>query len=103
MRDETSDNPAFIVDKIERLSDLRSTGQMMLAIDLPHGLTPDVISDVRAIVDLYPGTAHLEFRWSEGDRIERLRSRSLRVGVDGALLALRDLLGESSVSLKRAS
>ena len=102
-RDETSDNPAFIVEKIERLADLRSSGQVLLAIDLPKGLTPDVISDVRAIVDLYPGTAHLEFRWSEGDRIERLRSRSLRVGVDGALLALRDLLGESSVTLKRAS
>jgi DNA polymerase III subunit alpha len=102
-RDETADNPAFIVEKIERLADLRSNGQMLLAIDLPKGLTPDVISDVRAIVDLYPGNAQLELRWNEDGRVERLRSRSLRVGVDGALLALRDLLGESSVTLKRAS
>jgi hypothetical protein len=73
-----------------------------VAIELPHGLAPGVIDDLRAIVDLYPGNAPIELRWSDGDRTQRLRSRTLRVGVDGALGALRGLLGEASVHLQRA-
>jgi DNA polymerase III subunit alpha len=102
-RDESSDNPAFILDKAERLAEKRATGQVTVAIDLPRGLAPDVINDLRAIVDLYPGNAPIELQWSDGERTQRLRSRSLRVGVDGALGALRGLLGEASVHLQRAS
>ena len=102
-RDESSDNPAYILERLERLADKRTSGQVAVAIELPRGLTPDVISDLRAIVDSFPGDAPIELRWSEGDRTERLRSRSLRVGVDGGLAALRGLLGNSSVTLKQAS
>ena len=101
-RDESSDNPAFILEKAERLAEKRATGQVTVAIELPRGLAPGVINDLRAIVDLYPGNAPIELQWSDGERTQRLRSRSLRVGVDGALGALRGLLGEASVHLQRA-
>jgi DNA polymerase-3 subunit alpha len=101
-RDESADNPAFIVDSLTKLAEVRTNGQVTVAIELQHGLTPGIISDVRAIVDSYPGSAQLELRWTDGDRTQRLRSRTLRVGVDGALTALRGLLGESSVRLQRA-
>ncbi len=103
LRDESADNPAFIVESVSRLSEVRTNGQLTVAIELARGLTPDVISDVRAIVETYPGTAQLELRWTDGERTQRLRSRSLKVGVDGALTALRSLLGESSVRLQRAT
>jgi len=104
-RDETADNPAFIVDKAEPLAGKRTDGQLMVAIDLEKGAySGDVMADVRAIVETYPGSAPLEFRWRDGTGTQaRLRSRSLRLDADGALDALRDILGKSSVQLKRGS
>ena len=105
-RDEGSDNPAFIVESATKLAEMRTNGQVTVAIDLAKGAySDDVISDVRAIAETYPGSAPLEFRWSDGNGTQaRLRSRSLKLAADGATLsALRSILGESSVRLQRGS
>jgi DNA polymerase-3 subunit alpha len=105
-RDEGGDNPAFIVESATRLAEMRTNGQVTVAIDLAKGAySSDVMSDVRAIAETYPGSAPLELRWSDGTGGKaRLRSRSLTLAADGAALsALRNILGESSVSLQRGS
>jgi DNA polymerase-3 subunit alpha len=105
-RDEGADNPAFIVESATKLAEMRTNGQVTVAIDLAKGAySGDVMSDVRAIAESYPGSAPLEFRWSDGTGTQaRLRSRSLKLAADGAALsALRNILGESSVRLQRGS
>jgi DNA polymerase-3 subunit alpha len=105
-RDEGGDNPAFIVESAKKLAEMRTDGQVTVAIDLAKGTySSDVMSDVRAIAETYPGSAPLEFRWSDGTGVQaRLRSRSLTLAADGAALsALRNILGESSVRLQRGS
>ena len=105
-RDEGGDNPAFIVESATKLAEMRTNGQVTVAIDLSKGAySSDVMSDVRAIAESYPGSAPLEFRWSDGTGSQaRLRSRSLTLAADGATLsALRNILGESSVRLQRGS
>jgi DNA polymerase-3 subunit alpha len=103
-RDEGGDNPAYIVESATKLAEMRTNGQVTVAIDLSKGAySGDVMSDVRAIAETYPGSAPLEFRWSDGTGSQaRLRSRSLTLAADGATLsALRNILGESSVRLQR--
>lgn len=105
-RDETADNPLFVVEDARKLAELRTDGQVTVAIELAKGAyTGDLMSDVRAIAETYPGSAPLEFRWSDGSGSQaRLRSRSLTLAADGAALnALRNILGESSVRLQRGS
>lgn len=105
-RDESADNPSFIVESATKLAEMRTNGNVTVAIDLAKGTySGDVMSDVRAIVETYPGSAPLEFRWSDGSGAPvRLRSRSLKLAADGAALnALRNILGESSVRLQRGS
>ena len=105
-RDETADNPAFIVESATKLAEMRTNGQVTVAIDLAKGgYSSDVMADVRAIAETYPGSAPLEFRWSDETGVQaRLRSRSLTLAADGAALsALRNILGESSVRLQRGS
>jgi DNA polymerase-3 subunit alpha len=105
-RDESADNPAFIVESATKLAEMRTNGNVTVAIDLAKGAySGDVISDVRAIAETYPGSAPLEFRWSDESGTQaRLRSRSLTLAADGAALsALRNILGESSVRLQRGS
>jgi DNA polymerase-3 subunit alpha len=105
-RDETADNPSFIVDSATKLAEMRTNGQVTVAIELAKGAySGDIMSDVRAIAETYPGSAPLEFRWSDGNGTQaRLRSRSLTLAADGAALnALRNILGESSVRLQRGS
>jgi DNA polymerase-3 subunit alpha len=105
-RDESADNPTFIVESAEKLAEKRTNGQVTVAIDLAKGAySSDVLADVRAIAETYPGSAPLEFRWSDGTGTQaRLRSRSLTLAADGAALnALRNILGESSVRLQRGS
>jgi DNA polymerase-3 subunit alpha len=105
-RDETADNPAFIVDSATKLAEMRTNGQVTVAIELAKGAySSDVLADVRAIAETYPGSAPIEFRWSDGTGSQaRLRSRSLKLAADGAALsALRNILGETSVRLQRGS
>jgi DNA polymerase-3 subunit alpha len=105
-RDESAENPLFVVEEATKLAELRTNGTVTVAIDIEKGsYSKDVMSDVRAIVETYPGSAPIEFRWSDDNGAQvRLRSRSLRLSTDGAALSeLRNILGESSVSLQRGS
>jgi DNA polymerase-3 subunit alpha len=105
-RDETNENPLFVVEDAKKLAEMRTDGQVTVAIELAKGAySGDVMSDVRAIAETFPGSAPLEFRWSDGAGTQaRLRSRSLTLAADGAALtALRNILGESSVRLQRGS
>ena len=105
-RDETAENPLFVVEEATKLAELRTNGTVTVAIDIAKGsYSKDVMSDVRAIVETYPGSAPIEFRWSDDNGAQvRLRSRSLKLSTDGAAISeLRNILGESSVSLQRGS
>ena len=105
-RDESAENPLFVVEEATKLAELRTNGNVTVAIDIAKGAySKDVMLDVRAIAETYPGSAPIEFRWSDGNGAQvRLRSRSLKLAADGAALnALRNILGESSVKLQRGS
>ena len=105
-RDESAENPSFIVESATKLAEMRTNGQVTVAIEVAKGsYSGDLMSDVRAVAETHPGSAPLEFRWSDGNGAQaRLRSRSLTLAADGAALdALRNILGESSVRLQRGS
>jgi hypothetical protein len=90
---------------------MRLTGQVAVAIELTSGggLTPDVMRDVRSIVENHatslPSSPPLEVQWSDGAGMRaRLRSRSLKIAASQAALTdLRRLLGEDRVRLVRGS
>ena len=106
-RDETADNPSFVVESVTRLAELRANGQVMIAINLRKdpSCAPSLMSEVRAIVESYPGTVPLEVEYSDGNGLRAtLRSRSLTLAVNNtALSELRSLLGEDAVRLQRGS
>ena len=106
-RDQGGDNPTFIVETVKRLAELRCNGLMVVSIDLGPGTTlpPEVMTDVRAVVDAHPGTAPLEMRWSDGNGTRaRLRSRSMALSAStAALTELRALLGSERVRLVRGN
>ena len=106
-RDQGVDNPTFIVESVTRLAELRTTGQIAVAIDLAAscGLAGAVMQDVRAVAELHPGAAPLELHWKGPDgATTRFRSSTLTVSTAGAsLLELRALLGEERVRLVRGS
>jgi DNA polymerase-3 subunit alpha len=106
-RDQGSDNPTFIVESVTRLAELRTLGQIAVAIDLAPDatLSAGVLQDIRAVVEAHPGAAPLEVRWmgTDGQRA-RLRSASLTVSpASTALLELRALLGPERVQLVRVA
>jgi DNA polymerase III subunit alpha len=110
-RDQDVDNPTFIVESLTPFVELRLTGQVAVALDLSagHNFTPELMRDVRAIVDTH-STAHassppLEVQWADGSGTRaRLRSRSLRIAVSQAALRdLRGVLGVERVRLVRGS
>ncbi len=106
-RDQGVDNPTFIVESVTRLAELRTTGQIAVAIALTAGseLAGAVMQDVRAVAESHPGAAPLEVHWKGADgATTRFRSSSLNVSTAGAsLLELRALLGEERVRLVRGS
>jgi DNA polymerase-3 subunit alpha len=97
-RDQGADNPTFIVETVKKLAELRTGGQIVVSIDLSPGapLPPEVMTDVRAVVEAHPGSAPLETRWSDGNGTRvRFRSRSVAVSASNAALSeLRALLGD---------
>ena len=106
-RDQGADNPTFIVEAITRLAELRTTGQIAVAIDLAPdpSLSAGVLADIRAVVEAHPGSSPLEVRWlgSDGARA-RMRSATLTVSpASNALLELRALLGAERVQLVRVA
>jgi len=106
-RDQGAERPTFIVETVQRFAEVRTSGQVAVAIELGTGadLTPDVMKDVRAVAEAHPGSSPLELRWSDGGGpAARWRSRSLRISATGPALAeLRHLLGAERVRLVRGS
>jgi hypothetical protein len=92
---------------VQRLAELRATGQVAVAIEVDEradGLAPAVMRDVRAVVEAHPGAAALELRWRGRDgAAARLRSALSVSPAGGTLLELRSLLGPERVRLVRAS
>jgi DNA polymerase-3 subunit alpha len=112
-RDQDVDNPTFIVESLTPFVELRLTGQVAVSIDVATDgagtLTPEVMRDVRAVIDTH-ATSHassppLEVQWSDGNGMRaRLRSRTLRIAASQAALTdLRALLGADRVRLVRGS
>jgi DNA polymerase-3 subunit alpha len=110
-RDQDVENPTFIVESLTPFVEMRLTGQVAVALELTSDglLTPEVMRDVRAVVDNH-STSHassplLEVQWSDGNGTRaRLRSRSLRIAASQAALTdLRAVLGADRVRLVRGS
>jgi DNA polymerase III subunit alpha len=110
-RDQDADSPTFIVESVTPFAELRLNGQVSISIELALGeaLSPEAMSDVRAVIDAH-ATAHsgappLELGWNDGNGTRaRLRSRSLRLAAtQAALTDLRALLGNERVRLVRGS
>jgi DNA polymerase III subunit alpha len=106
-RDQTSDNPTFVVEELQALAELRANGQVMISIDLTRDptLDPLLMKDVRSIAEAFPGKAPLELTYSDGNGLRaRLRSRTLTLAVNNTALSdLRSLLGTDAVRLQRGS
>ncbi|MEP6495651.1 MAG: DNA polymerase III subunit alpha [bacterium] len=111
-RDQDVDNPTFIVESVTPFVELRLTGQVAVAIDVSvrggGHLTPEVMRDVRAVVETHATHASsppLEVQWDDGNGMRaRLRSRSLKIAASQAALTdLRALLGADRVHLVRGS
>ncbi len=111
-RDQGAENPAFVVESVQRFEELRVAGQVAVELDLSDApsngaseatLSPDVIADVRQVLESNPGMAPVEVRWSDAmGGSARLRSRSLKVAANGTALGeLRALLGHERVRLVR--
>jgi DNA polymerase III subunit alpha len=110
-RDQGAENPTFIVESMKPMAELRSTGQVAIALELqtPGTFAPTVFADIRAVVATH-ATTHasapaLELRWIDrsGARAT-LRSRSLRIPASQAVLRdLRALLGEDNVKPVRGN
>ena len=110
-RDQEADNPTYIVESVTPFAELRLNGQVSISIELTLGgaISPEVISDVRAVIDAHAtshsGAPPLEVRWSDGNGTRaHLKSRSLRLAAtQAALTDLRALLGNERVRLVRGS
>jgi DNA polymerase-3 subunit alpha len=105
-RDQGAESPTFIVESVQRMAEVRATGQLTVSLDL----TPDAAQagaslweDVKAVAEAFPGSSPLEVRWNDGaGQRARWRSRSLTVSASGpALKELRALLGDERVRLER--
>jgi DNA polymerase-3 subunit alpha len=106
-RDQDAENPSFVVDSVQKLTELRANGQVMISIFIRKDPSrmPDMMREVRSIVEAYPGTVPLEIEYSDGNGLRAtLRSRSLTLAVNSTALGeLRSLLGDDSVRLQRGS
>ena len=106
-RDQTSDNPTFVVEELKPLAEFRASGQVTISIDLACDptLDPLLMKDVRTIAEAFPGQAPLELTYSDGNGLRaRLRSRTLTLAVNNTALSdLRSLLGSDAVRLQRGS
>ncbi len=106
-RDQGVDNPTFIVESVTSLAEHRANGSVAVSLELAAGakLSPEVMRDVREVLELHAGSAPVELRWRDASGgSARLRSRSLKLEVTSAALSdLRALLGSERVRLVRGS
>jgi len=105
-KDQSVENPTFIVETVTRFTEVRANGEVGVAIDLERGLDlpPSVMDDIRVTIDAHHGSAPIELRWNDGAGSQvRFRSRTLTVAVSPVVLTdLRALLGADRVRLVRA-
>ncbi len=104
-RDQDVEDPTFIVQTVTRFAEVRTSGELAVAIELTGGsdLVPSVMDDVRLTLESHQGTAPVELRWQDesGDPV-RFRSRTLTVAASPVVLSdLRALLGSDRVRLVR--
>ncbi len=106
-RDQGGDSPTFIVEQVTPLAAVQHSGQVAIAIQLSlsANVTPEVMRDVRSVVEAHPGPSALELHWNDGNGTRaRLRSKSLKLSATSAALTeLRAVLGAERVKLVRAS
>ncbi|HZI99535.1 MAG TPA: DNA polymerase III subunit alpha [Gemmatimonadaceae bacterium] len=106
-RDQDADNPSFVVDSVQKLTELRANGQVMISIFLRKDPSrmPDTMRELKSIVEAYPGAVPVEIEYSDGNGLRAtLRSRTLTLAVNPTALGeLRSLLGNDSVRLQRGS
>jgi DNA polymerase-3 subunit alpha len=106
-RDQGAEAPSFIVESVTPFAELRAAGNVAVALELGAGakISPEVMRDVRDVLELHAGSAAVELRWNDGNGASaRLRSRSLKLEVTNAALSdLRALLGSERVRLVRGS
>ncbi|MBA3578533.1 MAG: DNA polymerase III subunit alpha [Gemmatimonadaceae bacterium] len=106
-RDQTADNPLFVVESVKPMTEFRADGQVAVALELTLGqhATPSLADELRELISHHPGSAPLEIRWSDGNG-ERaaFRSRTFTVSADGpAITDLRALVGSDRVKVVRPS
>jgi len=106
-RDQTADNPLFVVESVKPMTEFRADGQVAVALELTLGqhATPALADELRELIDHHPGSAPIEIRWSDGNG-ERaaFRSRTFTVSADGpSITDLRALVGADRVKVVRAS
>ena len=106
-RDQGGESPTFIVETVTPLAAVQHSGQVAIAIQLALGarIAPEIMGDVRSVVEAHPGPSALELHWSDGNGSRaRLRSRSLKLSAtNAALTELRAVLGQERVKLVRGS
>ena len=106
-RDQGVDHPTFIIESLTPFAELRATGNVAVAIELPagHGVKPAIMKELRDLAEVHAGSAPLELRWKDDSGASaRLRSRSLKIAVTSAALAeLRALVGDGHVRLVKGS
>ena len=106
-RDQAGESPTFIVETVTPLAAVQHSGQVAIAIQLALGakIAPEIMEDVRSVVEAHPGPSALELHWSDGNGSRaRLRSRSLKLSAtNAALTELRAVLGHERVKLVRGS
>ncbi|MFL5563060.1 MAG: DNA polymerase III subunit alpha [Gemmatimonadaceae bacterium] len=104
-RDQGGESPTFIVETVTPLAAVQHSGQVAIAIQLALGakIAPEIMEDVRSVVEAHPGPSALELHWSDGNGSRaRLRSRSLKLSAtNAALTELRAVLGPERVKLVR--
>jgi DNA polymerase-3 subunit alpha len=110
-RDQEAEKPTFIVEKITPMAELRTSGQVAIALQLhtPGDLPASMFNDVKSVITGHATTNTsaplLEVQWSDRSGVKaRLRSKSLRISASQAVLNdLRALLGEEHVRLVRGN
>ena len=105
LRDRGEEAAPFIVDTVQPLEGLMSSGAIGLQLSWqPGGATAEVPRAVAALCAAHPGPVPVLLAWSDpSNGGGRFRSRSLRVdAADDLLVALRELLGPDHVHLVRA-
>jgi DNA polymerase-3 subunit alpha len=104
-RDQGAETPTFIVEKVTPFAELRTNGNVAVALELDAGagVLAAAMDDVRMVAEAHPGTAPLELRWRDGAGTSaRFRSRSVTLAASSAALTeLRALLGTERVKLVR--